>query len=59
MSSHEPLIWRLTRGEWDRDEAHRRKCRPGGVGCDDVAHHYGLAIEQGRVLVDGVPPPQP
>lgn len=45
---------RLTGQEWARDVAHRGGCTLGGpTECDDVAHHYGRALEEGRVYVDG------
>ncbi len=44
---------RLSGQEWARDQAHRRRCRRGGVECEDVAHHYERALAEGRVLVDG------
>ena len=43
---------RLSAHEWERDLEHRRNCRVGGVGCDDVAHHYQQALADGRVFVD-------
>ncbi len=45
---------RLSGQEWARDQAHRRRCRRGGVECEDVAHHYGQALADGRVYVDSV-----
>lgn len=47
----EKPIYRLSRDEWDRDEEHRSACERSI--CDDVAHHYAKALDDGRVFVDG------
>lgn len=45
--------WHLTAGQAYGDLQHRRSCED--KLCDNVAHHYGKAIEEGRVFVGGEP----